>query len=384
MKNTEQIAATVLRIRDEEQKKLMLRNRNIKRVTAGASSMLVFCAVILAVRNLKSSQGGIPTIDNNTIINTETPTTTSDTENITNDSTGTEHPTESTENAVKESTSAEKLESSTHSTEKTTLTPAENDNAETTGIEPTISNTAPSEQQTAESRTEAVTIPKWDERTLPTQFMEFDLNGIAYSTREHSIEGNHIGGILGTVTMEGQDVYEDKIHSINAEVFSINGISTNCAVAVKFNGYDSYYVYTNRCYSPATLGELVDALDLNNTISFGTLSLEDDRTFVTDYDRAIIVELLNKYRDCENRFDSDTHRKLFSISTNVDMLGISNKSFAVTEDGYIKTNIMEWAYTFYIGEDKAKEIADRLGIDNIERDTTPQVFNPENEVIYEE
>ena len=33
--------------------------------------------------------------------------------------------------------------------------------------------------------------------------------------------------------------------------------------------------------------------------------------------------------------------------------------------------------------DKAREIADRLGIDNIERDTTPQIFNPE-EVIYEE
>lgn len=383
MKNTEQIAATVLRIRDEEQKKLMLRNRNIKRVTAGASSMLVFCAVILAVRNLKSSQGGIPTIDNNTIINTETSTTTSDTENSTNDSTGTEHPTESTENTVKESTSAEKLENSTHSTEKTTLTPAENNNAETTGIEPTINNTAPSEQQTAESRTEAVTIPKWDERTLPTQFMEFDLKGIGYNTKDHIIEGSYIGGFLGTVTMEGQDVYEDKIHSINAEVFSINGISNNCAVAVKFNGYDNYYVYINRDYSPATLGELVDSLKLSDTISFGALT-PDDRTFVNDYDRTVLKEFLNEYRNCATLFDYTGHRKLFSVSANVDMLGISNKSFAVTEDGYITTNIMDRGYAFYIGEYKAREIADRLGIDNIERDTTPQDFDPQEEVFYEE
>ena len=372
MKNTEQIAETVLRIRDAEQKKLILRNRHIKRVTAGASSMLVFCAVILAVKNLKSSQSGIPTIDNNTIINTETPTTASDTEKSTNDSTGTEHPTESTENAVKESTSAEKLENSTHSTEKTTLTPAENDNAETTGREPTNSNTVPTEQHTEGDGSEAVIIPRWNERTLPTQFMEFDLNGIGYNTKDHIIEGNYIGGFLGAVTMGGQDVYEDKIHNINAEVFCVKDISSECAVAVKFNGYDNYYVYINREYSPATLGELVDALKLNDTISFGALT-PDSRTFVTDYDKSLISGLLNEYRDCSTQFDDISHRRLFSVSASVDMLGINNKSFAITEDGYITTNIMERGYAFYIGTDKAQEIADRIGIDSIKRVTAEPV-----------
>ena len=383
MKNTKQIAETVLRIRDAEQKKLILRNRRIKRVTAGASSMLVFCAVILAVKNLKSSQSGIPTIDNNTIINTETPTTASDTEKSTNDSTGTERPTKYTEDTEKESSTAEKSETSAHSTEKSTLSPTENDNAETTGREPTNSNTVPTEQHTEDDGSEAVIIPRWNERTLPTQFMEFDLNGIGYNTKDHIIEGNYIGDILGAVTMQGQDVYEDKIHSINAEVFSINDFSSECAVAVKFDGYDNYYVYINREYSPATLGELVDALKLNDTISFGALT-PDDRTFVTDYNKYFISGLLNEYRDCATLFDYVGHRKLFSVSASVDILGINNKSLAITEDGYITTNIMERGYAFYIGEDKAKEIAYRLGIDNIERDTTPQDFDPQEEVFYEE
>ncbi|MCI5793729.1 MAG: hypothetical protein MR022_02105 [Ruminococcus sp.] len=383
MKNTEQIAETVLRIRDAEQKKLILRNRRIKRVTAGASSMLVFCAVILAVKNLKSSQSGIPTIDNNTIINTETPTTASDTEKSTNDSTDTERPTKSTEDTEKESSTAKKSETSAHSTEKSTLSPTENDNAETTGREPTNSNTVPTEQHTEGDGSEAVIIPRWDERTLPTQFMEFDLNGIDYNTKDHIIEDSYIGGFLGAVTMEGQDVYEERMYSINAEVFGINSISSNCAVAVKFNGYDSYYVYTNRSYSPATLGELVDALKLNDTISFGTLT-PDDKTFVADYDKSIISGLLNEYRDCATLFDYAGYRRLFSVSASVEMLGITNKSFAVTEDGYITTNIMDRGYAFYIGEYKAREIADRLGIDNIERDTTPQDFDPQEEVFYEE
>jgi len=381
MKNTEQIAETVLRIRDAEQEKLMLRNRRIKRVTAGASSLLIFCAVILAIRNLNASQGKIPTIDNNHVIDTETSSTGE--ENIRTESTGAECQTESTGNVVKDSTSTENQKFKIDPTEKATSALATESNNETVGREQVEINTSPAEQQTEDIGNENAIIPKWNERTLPTQFMEFELNGIGYNTKDHIIEGSYIGGFLGTVTMEGQDIYEDKIHSINAEVFSICDISTECAVAVKFNGYDNYYVYINREYSPATLGELVDSLKLNDTISFGALT-PDDRTLVTDYDRAVLTELLDEYRDCATLFDYTGHRKLFSVSANVDMLGISNKSLAVTEDGYITTNIMEWGYAFYIGEDKAKEIADRLGIDNIERDTTPQDFDPQEEVFYEE
>lgn len=378
MKNTEQIAETVLRIRDAEQKKLILRNRRIKRVTAGASSILIFCAAILAVRNLNSFQGNIPTIDNHTVVHTDTPATSSDTDNSTNENTGTDHSTNSTENAGKESTSAESPETSAHTTEKEASESTGNSSMETSDH-----NTEPTEQKTTDSGSEAVIIPRWDERTLPTQFMEFDLNGIYYNTKDHIIEDSYIGGFLGAVTMQGQDVYEDKIHSINAEVFGINDFSSECAVAVKFDGYDNYYVYINREYSPATLGELVDALKLNDTISFGTLT-PDDKTFDADYDKSIISGLLNEYRDCTTQFDFVGHRRMFSVSASVVMLGITNKSFAVTEDGYITTNIMERGYAFYIGEYKAREIADRLGIDNIERDTTPQVFDPQEEVLYEE
>lgn len=381
MKNTEQIAETVLRIRDAEQEKLKLRNHHIKRVTAGASSLLIFCAVILAIRNLNASQGKIPTIDNNHVIDTETSSTGE--ENIRNESTGAERQTESTGNVVKDSTSTENQKFKIDPTEKSTSALATESNNETVGREPAENNTSPAEQQTEDVSSEAIIEPKWNERTLPTQFMEFDMNGIGYNTKDHIIEGSYIGGFLGTVTMEGQDVYEDKIHSINAEVISINGISNNCAVAVKFNGYDNYYVYINREYSPATLGELVDSLKLNDTISFGALT-PDDRTLVTDYDRDVLTELLDEYRDCATLFDYTGHRKLFSVSASVDILGISNKSLAITEDGYITTNIMERGYAFYIGEDKAKEIAYRLGIDNIERDTTPQDFDPQEEVFYEE
>ena len=380
MKNTNQIAETVLTIRNAEQEKAMIRNRRIRRVTAGASTMLVFCAVILTIRHFNLSQIQISSLNDDYAVKTETSTTISDTDNSPNESIVSEHLTKST---VKENALAEKTETSSHSTENDTFPSKGNNHATTSGTRITGNTTEPSEKPTEGNGSEAVIIPKWDERTLSTQFMEFDLNGISYNTKDHIIEGSYIVGFLGTVTMEGQDVYENRMYSINAEVFGINSISSNCAVAVKFNGYDRYYVYTNRSYSPATLGELVDAIKLNDTISFGTLT-PDDRTFVTDYDKSIMSGLLDEYRDCATLFDYTGHRKLFSVSASVDMLGISNKSLAVTEDGYITTNIMDRGYAFYIGEDKAREIADRLGIDNIERDTTPYTFDPQEEVVYEE
>ncbi|WP_295093898.1 hypothetical protein [Ruminococcus sp.] len=370
MKTSKEMADSVFRIRDAYDEKKRKRNIIMRKVGYVVSAACIFGVVFLGIKNSSLMRNNVPDItvtdtsestskyqdlsDNNHIMDTETSTNISNTSN----------------NSIE--------------TEITSSKSTEGRNTETSGREPTENSSSPAEQQTEVTGSEAIIEPKWDDRSLPTQFMELKLDGITYSTRDHSIEDDHISNILDTVTMEGHDVYEDKIHRINAEVFSIRGISSNCAVAVKFNGYDSYYTYTNREYSPATLGELVDALDLNNTISFETLSLEDDRTFVTDYDKSIMSGLLNNYRDCETKFDSNYHRKLFSVSTSVDMLGISNKSFAVTVDGYITTNIMEQGYAFYIGEDKSREIADRLGIDNIERDTTPQIFNPEEEVFYEE
>lgn len=397
MKNSKQIAETVLKIRDSEQEKIKVRNRRIKKITAGASTMFIFCAVILAARHLNSTQVMMPpTISDNRTINTEKTTSTSDT--VSSDSsnvstvtqiedikgTANEKPTGNNKEIQKETSERETEVIAADSKTETTFS---NDSSEVTNTEhQTEDKTNPTNAEPIpeSSRDENVIIPKWDERTLPTQFMEFTFNGIIYGTRDSEIDSYYIGNPFGAVTMTGEDVYEDKTYTINAEIFNINGIASDCAVAVKFNGYENCYVYTNGNYHPNTLGELVDALNLNSNLTFGDLILSDDRTIVTDYDRQIIKDILNTYRTCENLSNSIYHKRLFSVAVSVDILGIKNKAFTITEDGYFITNIMDWQNTFYIGADKAQEIADKLGIDKIERDTTPQDYDPQEEVIYEE
>ena len=242
-----------------------------------------------------------------------------------------------------------------------------------------VTNTkATKETDTAET----IIVPKWDERTLSERFMEFAWNGITYGTRDCIIDRGSIGSKLGLVTMTGKDIYQNEEYSIRAEVFCINAISDHCAVAIQFEGYDSYYVYTNRNYCPGTLGELVDDLDLNHTLTFGSLKLGESEAATSNYDAAIIMNQINASRTSKNLSNSIPGTKLFCVSVNVELLGIQNKYLAVTKEGDIETNLMEWCFTFYIGADKAQEIADEFDMEQINETTTE--LEPIQEDIYEE
>ncbi|MBQ8011005.1 MAG: hypothetical protein IJ265_05590, partial [Oscillospiraceae bacterium] len=186
-------------------------------------------------------------------------------------------------------------------------------------------------------------------------------------------------------TVMGYDDYADEVRYADASVHRISGISENCAVAVRFRGYDTGYVYTNRNYSPETLGELMDAVNLVETISFHTFYPAQDGS-ITEYEHGLLLDLLNEHRELVRLDDDGFHKPLFSVSTSVELLGIRNKSLKITEDGYLTTNIMEWGYVFYIGEATAAEIARAFGIEAadtlIPTDTDAAVqTTPANEVI---
>lgn len=70
-------------------------------------------------------------------------------------------------------------------------------------------------------------------------------------------------------------------------------------------------------------------------------------------------------RECECTTDDVIHNTVVSFSASIPLLGIKNKSVALTKDGYIITNIMENNNQFYIGEAKVNEICEILGVYDI-------------------
>ncbi len=218
------------------------------------------------------------------------------------------------------------------------------------------------EAPTAETE-EYIEEPRWDEKTISEQFVTFTNENGEFVSRCTQIDRVHLGERLYDAVIEGYDGYADEIRYADASVYRIIGIEPECAVAVRFQGCDTDFVYTNHHdYMPKTLGEMMDALHLSETISFHTLYAEQGGS-ITDYDRSLLLSLLEQHRDLPLLEDDTHHRKLFGVSTNIDLLGIVNKSLAVTEDGYLTTNLMERRYTFCIGEETALALADALGIE---------------------
>jgi hypothetical protein len=89
------------------------------------------------------------------------------------------------------------------------------------------------------------------------------------------------------------------------------------------------------------------------------------------------MEMLEKNRSAPLVQDDHFHDYFFGVSTNIDILGITNKSTRITKDGYLTMNLLGPGYLFYIGEDAAAELADALGIAEVPLSTNAPA-NTEN------
>lgn len=217
------------------------------------------------------------------------------------------------------------------------------------------------------SEQDSYKIPRWDDMTVTQKFPYLSFNGYEYSTADKVIPEESIGKKLTSATLTGKDVYTGKTYAINADIYEITDISKNCAVSLKFEGYDELYVCRNSGYRPETLGQFIDDLNLRETLTFGkayaTVKKGDTYT-ETEYsglDRAKVWEMLLSDRELKNVKDYDSMnfgKKLISVSINIELLGYENISLTVTEDGYLTTNILDTGKAFFIGREKAENFAE--------------------------
>ena len=217
------------------------------------------------------------------------------------------------------------------------------------------------------SEQDSYEIPRWEDMTVTQKFPYLSFNGYEYSTADKVIHEESIGKKLTSATLTGKDVYTGKTYAINADIYEITGISKNCAVSLKFEGYDELYVCRNSGYRPETLGQFIDDLNLKNTLTFGkayaTVKKGDAYT-ETEYsglDGEKVWEMLLSDRELKNVKDYDSMnfgKELISVSINIELLGYENISLTVTGDGYLTTNILDTGKAFFIGKEKAENFAE--------------------------
>ncbi|MBQ8740979.1 MAG: hypothetical protein IJY79_05475, partial [Clostridia bacterium] len=119
-------------------------------------------------------------------------------------------------------------------------------------------------------------VTPWDELSITDQYSELDFDGIRYSSRKAQISVDMLLDKIGDYITHGTDMINDIKYTKNAEVYPVKDISDECAVAVKLESTEEYYIYVNSNYRPETLGDFIADLNLKELLSFGTVSYNYD------------------------------------------------------------------------------------------------------------
>ena len=206
----------------------------------------------------------------------------------------------------------------------------------------------------------------WDDKTIVQKYPSFTYSNIRYTIFstyiKEGINTKYVGNKVDDIIVDGIDVYnKDEKYSINAEIYEIKNVYKECAYAIKFEGDKEYYSYLNTTYEFETLGDFIEKLNLEEYLQFGTATYKNNIVY-QDFDDSIVWDmLLSDYSLTNTSLTNNNYKNpLMSISTNIEALGIENVSLAVNDEGYIQTNILGTAKTFYIGEEKVNNFIDYI------------------------
>ncbi len=142
--------------------------------------------------------------------------------------------------------------------------------------EPTYAPTqAPIQNSTTVAPTQCPTQKPWDEMTYGERYTTITVEGVIYIYAFESVAPERIGEKLIT---------ENAVYPF-VEVYGIKGMTNDLFVAVKFSEDEigEYFLYLRSDYKPDTLGDLLDAIGLNNNVNFiGNSAIYQDKGYNYD------------------------------------------------------------------------------------------------------
>lgn len=203
----------------------------------------------------------------------------------------------------------------------------------------------------------------WEYKTVYEKFSTIIYKGKEYTikTSGQVADETLIGDKLGSCEAIGYDNYIEKEYRQDVAVWQINGISTDLMIAAEMDG--QFYTFKYSEYvPPATLGEVLDNYSLSQTLALNKFGVYKDGKETGYYsldDDDYIWQILEDCRDAqfvEDEAGGRISRNRITFTATSESLGVYKRAFYVSEDGYVSTNIFDWRYAFYIGEDAAADI----------------------------
>ena len=210
----------------------------------------------------------------------------------------------------------------------------------------------------------------WDELSAFEKYTRIEIGKVKYFSTKRTIDEELLGDCLGEHTAFGYSHHfsssfcEDVIeHTETFKAYEIKDISSGICVAVKIE--DKYYVYRVEIEErPKTLGEFLELYNLEKTLNlrrFNDTREEKNTNYALENDDYVWEMLYS----CEEGSLCNNDGGLWNITGDYlqftatsEQLGTYKKVLYITENGYIKTNLLEYAFVYYIGEEQAQKIID--------------------------
>lgn len=204
----------------------------------------------------------------------------------------------------------------------------------------------------------------WEYLTDGEKYHTISLDNVTYSIRNcRTIGDEFLGETIGDAEAFGTDDITGKKYTATFEVRRIKGIAQEYMVAA---GNDQgFYVYMVSDFkNPATVGELLENYNLRQNMRldhFSENTGDDENSDYSIEDDSYVWDVLTGCSDAklcqDDVFNKDgTGYIAFCVSS--EALGVYKKVIYISESGYLETNILDYGYTYYIGEKTAREIID--------------------------
>ena len=189
-----------------------------------------------------------------------------------------------------------------------------------------------------------------------------------YVTSGMAVQPHHLGAKLGNY--------------LGYEVREVKGAPREHVIALGIEGV--YYTY--RCRDgyddkPATLGELFDRYNLAEVLELDRFAEHQGRDgrYYALTDDAYIIEVLASCRDAalyvpEQGKEWERSEEYLSFTMTSDALGVYKKAMYITEDGYLWTNVFEYAYIYEIGKEAAGKIIAYAMENSVEKPMEPYEY----------
>ncbi|HRR78403.1 MAG TPA: hypothetical protein P5191_16615 [Ruminococcus sp.] len=171
------------------------------------------------------------------------------------------------------------------------------------------------------------------------------------------VDEEKIGNYLENISLNGKNDFTGEDILLTGKVYKINNISSDCAVAVKYDSDNEYHLFRNIIYRPDTLGQLINDMDLRNEMIINSVYLNGSY-YKTDPIK--VWEYLLSDEAAENCGHGIAPHDQ-SVSIDLPALGRRNVAINVYSDGYISTNIADSGAKFYIGTANAQAFIDYVG-----------------------